>query len=107
MTTFEDSTVHWFAALLLAAVQNGNAIYAAYASSQDRMSSGPCFAGVYGAQVSMVILAVALIWLIVLAVKSFKMAKRHDGLKPLSVVAVSSATAVFIGIQTGLRYCSA
>ena len=107
MKTFEDSTVHWIAALLVAAAQIGNASYATYASSQDRFSSGPCFAGALGAQISLLILAVVLIWLIALAVKSFKMAKRHEGLKPLSVVAISSTIAIFMGIQNGLRYCTA
>ncbi len=87
----------------MAAIQTGNAIYAAYFSSQTRLVSGPCLAGLYGAQVSLLIFAVVVIWSVTLAVKSFKMAKWHEGLKPLGVVALSSTVAMFIGFDVALR----
>ena len=45
----------------------------------------------------MFILAVVVIWAIVLAVLSRKLMNWHKGLKPLSVVALSSIVAIFIG----------
>ena len=107
MNTYSDNSIRWFAALSVAAIQNGNAFYAAYASSLDRLTSGPCYAGVIGAQVSFAILGVVLIWSIILALKSRKTAKWHEGLKPLGFVAFSSVVAILIGADTGARYCSA
>lgn len=99
MKAFKDSTIHWIFALSVAALQNGIAIFAVYSSSQDRLSDGACIGGGYGTLVNLAILAVVVIWSIILAVRSFGDAEWHDGLKPLGAVALSSATAVLIGLN--------
>lgn len=78
MNTFSDSSVRWFVALSVAAVQNGVALFAVYSSSQDRLSDGACIGGVFGTQANLVILAVVVVWSIVLAVQSSNKAKRHE-----------------------------
>ena len=102
MKTFEDSSIHWFIALSVAAIQNGIAIFAVYSSSHDRLSDGACIGGVFGTLANQVILAVVVIWAIILAVRSFKNAKWHDGLKPLGAVALSSISAILIGLNAAL-----
>lgn len=102
MKTFGDSSIRWFAALSLAAIQTANGMYAIISASLDRLARDPCLAGIYGAQVSFFILAVVVVWSMVLAVKSLKRATWHDGLKPLGVVAVSSAIAIFLGAHASV-----
>ena len=102
MKTFEDSTIHWILVLFLAAAQFSIAIFAVYSSSPDRLSDGACFGGYIGGLANMFILAVVVIWAIVLAVKSRKMATWHEGLKPLGAVALSSTMAWFIGLNAVL-----
>ena len=102
MKTFDDSTIHWFIALSVAASQIGIAIFAVYSSSQNRLSDGACIGGVFGSLGNLAILAVVVVWAIILAVKSFKDAEWHDGLKPLGTVAISSVIAIFIGLNAAL-----
>ena len=103
MKTFENSTIHWIYALSVAALQIGVAIFAVYSSNQDRLSDAACIGGGYGSLTNLVILVVVVIWSIILAVKSRSMAKWHDGLRPLSAVAVSSTIATFIGLDAALH----
>ena len=102
MKTLEDVTIHWITALSVAALQNGNAIFAVYSSSQDRLSDGACVGGVFGTLANLAILAVVAIWSIILAVKSRKETHWHTGLKPLLAVALSSTTAIIIGMNAML-----
>ena len=102
MKTLEDSTIHWIIALSVATVQNGLAIFAVYSSSQDRLADGACMGGYFGGLASMAILAVVVIWSIILAVRSFRDASWHHGLKPLSAVALSSVIAISIGMNAVL-----
>ncbi len=102
LKTFEDSTIYWVVALFVAAAQNGVAIFAVISSSEDRLSDAACLGGAFGTLGSLAILGVVVIWAVILAVKSFKTAKWHDGLKPLGAVALSSTTAIFIGLNAVL-----
>lgn len=102
MKTFEDSSIHWFAAVCVAAIQNGIAVFAVYSSSQDRLSDGACLGGYFGTLANLAILAVVVIWSIILGVRSFSQPKWHGGLKPLGAVALSSAAAIIIGMSAAL-----
>ena len=92
----------WFFALLVAALQISVAIFATYSSSINRISEGACLGGAFGTLANLVILAVAVVWLLILAAKSFKKAQRHAGLKPLSVLVLSSIVAIIIGLNAAL-----
>lgn len=102
MKTFEDNTIHWIIALSVAAIQNGIAILAVYSSSQNRISAAACLGGYFGGLLNMAIIAVVVIWSIILAVKSYRDETWHPGLKHLSVVAISSVTALVIGMNAAL-----
>lgn len=102
MKTLEDSTIHWLIVVSVATVQNGLAIFAVYSSSQDRLSDGACMGGYLGGLASITILAVVVIWAIILAMKTFRDATWHHGLKPLGAVALSSLIAFFVGMNAVL-----
>ncbi len=92
----------WILALLLALVQNAIAAFAVYSSSQDVLSDGACLGGIFGTLANLAIIFVVVLWAIILAVKSRNEAQWHTGLKPLVAAALSSTTAVFIGLNAGL-----
>lgn len=97
MRTFKNSTIHWCLALSVAATQIFVAVVAIYASSQNRLSEAACLGGAFGSLGNIFVLAVVVIWAIVLAALSRKLTNWHKGLKPLSVVALSSIVAILIG----------
>lgn len=99
MTTSEDRRVHWIVAISVAATQTGIAIFAVYASSQNRLSDGACLGGGFGTIANLAVLSVVVIWFIILAIKSSKDAAWHDGLKPLGVVALSSTISILMGLD--------
>lgn len=103
MKTFEDISIAWFIAFCVAATQIFVAILAVYSSSHDRLSDGAYIGGHFGTLANLAILAVVLIWLIVLVVKSSHKAKWHDGVKPLSAVALASTISIFIGLEAALH----
>lgn len=102
MKTFEDSAIRLFAAFLIAAFQNGVAVYAVFSSGQNRLSDGACLGGGFGTLANLIILAVVVIWSICLLVKSHKQTAWHPGLKPLSIVAFSSVLAIAVGMNAVL-----
>jgi uncharacterized membrane-anchored protein len=93
----------WIVALGVAALQNAIAVFAVYSSSQDVLSDGACIGGIFGTLANLAVVAVVLIWSMILAVKSFKETDWHPDLKPLLAVALSSATAIFIGLNAALH----
>lgn len=103
MKTLKNSTISWCVALSLAAMQVSVAIFAVYASDQNPLSGGACIGGYFGSLASLFVLVVGLIWAIIFAVKSRKMATWHGGLKPLGAVALSSTMAIFIRLNAVLR----
>lgn len=100
--TTTEWPMRWILALLLALLQNGIAVFAVYSSGQDVLSDGACFGGVFGTLANIAIICVVVVWAIILAVKSRKETHWHPILKPLLAVALSSTTAIFIGLNAAL-----
>ncbi|MEL6170187.1 MAG: hypothetical protein AAFR35_15985 [Pseudomonadota bacterium] len=72
------------------------------ATGQNRLSDGACIGGIFGSLGNLAILALVAVWAIILAVKSFRNAELHAGLKPLGTVALSSVIAISIGLNAAL-----
>lgn len=92
----------WIVVFLLALLQNAIAAFALYSSSQDVLSDGACLGGIFGTLANLTIICVVVAWAIILAVKSRNEMQWHTSLKPLLAVALSSTTAVFIGLDAAL-----
>ncbi|NNU80071.1 hypothetical protein HMH01_06435 [Halovulum dunhuangense] len=95
--------MRWIVALGVGALQNAIAVFAVYSSGQDVLSDGACIGGVFGTMANSAIIAVVLVWAMILAVKSFRETDWHPYLRPLLAVALSSATAIFIGLEAALH----
>lgn len=93
----------WVFALAVAAVQNAIALFAVYSSSQDVLSDGACIGGGYGTLANTALLFAVLVWAMVLGVKSYRDGNWHETLSPLLAVALSSTTAIFIGLNAALH----
>lgn len=102
MRTLKNSTIRWCLALSVAATQISIAMFAIYSSSQNRLSDGACIGGAFGSLGNTFILFVVVIWAIILAVQSRKQMSWQEGLKPLGIVALSSISAILIGLNAAL-----
>ena len=93
----------WIIALSVASLQILIAVFAVYSSTRDVLSDGACIGGIFGTLGNFAVLAVAVVWLIALTVRSFRQTVSHPERVPLIVVVVSSAIAIVIGLNAAMH----